>query len=150
MGIDIDETKNDFEKNGGQILSFLCDGKFYAFELTDVTDIIEIPEITKVPRLPEYICGLINLRGKAVPVIDFRKRLGLAQGHYDDRSCVVVIEIKSAQAGIICDRVSDVENVTSKMISPSPVGGGIIRCFISSDKKRISLIDCGKIIQKKA
>ncbi|MGN0594930.1 MAG: chemotaxis protein CheW [Hominimerdicola sp.] len=142
------ENSNAFEQNGGQILSFLCGGNFYGFELTAVTDIIEIPEITKVPKLPDYISGLINLRGKAVPVVDFRKRLGLSAGIFDDRSCIIIVEINSAQAGIICDRVSDVENVLPEMIAPSPVENGLVRCFITHKKKRISLLNHKKIFNK--
>lgn len=139
-----------FEQNGGKILSFFSDGKFYGFMITDVIDIIEIPDITFVPTLPEYIKGLMNHRGKAIPVIDFAQRMSLAKPVYNERSCVIVIEIGTFQAGIMVDRVSDVEDITPEMIVRSPVEGATVKFFISQSKKRISLLDPEKIVRHNA
>ncbi len=141
------EEKKDFSETGGQILSFLSDGRFFAFEITAVTDIIEIPEITRIPRVPDFIRGVINLRGKVVPVIDFRKKLGFPDGIYDDRSCIIVLEIGSYQAGIICDRVSDVENILPEQVAQSPVSGGTVKFFVTTAKKRISLLDPAVLVK---
>ena len=115
------ERDSEFEQSGGKILSFFADNKFYAFLITDVTDIIEIPEITYVPTLPEYIKGIMNHRGKAIPVIDFALRMSLPAPAYNERSCVIVVEIGAHQAGIMVDRVSDVEDITPEMIARSPI-----------------------------
>ena len=143
------QRDEDFEQNGGKILSFFADNKFYAFLITDVTDIIEIPEITFIPSLPAYITGMMNHRGKAIPVIGFRARMALPQGHYTDRSCVIVVEIDSHQAGIVVDRVSDVEDITPEMIARSPVEGGTVKFFISENKKRISLLDPERVVRER-
>lgn len=141
------EQDMQFEETGGKILSFFADNKFYAFLITDVTDIIEIPEITFIPGLPDYIKGIMNHRGKAIPVVDFRKRMALPETVYDDRSCVIVVEINSQQAGVIVDRVSDVEDILPDMIARSPVEGATVKFFISESKKRISLLDPERVVR---
>lgn len=143
------QRDEEFEQNGGKILSFFADNKFYAFLITDVTDIIEIPEITFIPTLPPYISGMMNHRGKAIPVIDFRARMAMPKVNYTDRSCVIVVEINSHQAGIVVDRVSDVEDITPEMIARSPVEGGTVKFFISESKKRISLLDPERVVRDK-
>ena len=129
------EKDEEFEKQGGKILSFFADNKFYAFYITDVTDIIEIPEITFVPTLPKYIKGIM--------------RMALPEPKYNDRSCVIVVEIGSFQAGIMVDRVSDVEDITPEMIARSPVEGGTVKFFITENKKRISLLDPERLVRDK-
>lgn len=141
-----DEEKS-FAKDGGQILTFMSDGRFFGFEVLTVTDIIEIPEITPIPKTPAYLSGIINHRGKAVPAMDFRKRLGLPEGHYNERSCIIVVEINSMQMGIIVDMVADVENILPEQIALSPVESSMVRYFISSPKKRISVLDPEKLVR---
>jgi purine-binding chemotaxis protein CheW len=114
-----------------------------------VTDIIEIPELTFVPKLPDYIKGLMNHRGRAIPVIDFRKRMGFADTVYSQRSCVIVVEVEGLQAGIIVDMVSDVEDILPQMIARSPISGGTVKFFITANKKRISLLDPGKLVRER-
>ncbi len=143
------EKDEEFEQQGGKILSFFADNKFYSFYITDVTDIIEIPEITYVPTLPKYIRGIMNHRGKAIPVIDFALRMSLQEPSYTERSCVIVVEIGSFQAGIMVDRVSDVEDVTPEMIARSPIEGGTVKFFITANKKRISLLDPERLVRDK-
>lgn len=133
---------NELLENGGQLLTFSANEESYGFYILDVADIIEIPEITMIPTAPPYVLGLMNHRGKAVPVMDLRRRLGLPEGEYDERSCVIVIEVNTLQCGLLVDRVSDVENVTPEVIARSPVENGIVRGFIiREDQPRISVLD---------
>lgn len=153
MAVSAEDNQNnenkDFIKDGGKILTFVSDGKFFGFEITDVTDIIGLQPITRLPRTPNFVKGVINLRGKAVPVIDFRLRLGYPEEEYDHRSCIIVVEVASNQAGIICDRVSDVEEIASEQIAPSPLTGGTVKCFVTTAKNRISVIDPLALIKGK-
>lgn len=137
----------DFAENGGQILTFTAADSFYAFQIMDVADIIEIPEITVIPKTPPYLLGIMNHRGKAVPVMDFRLRLGLPEGEYDDRSCVIVLEINTLQCGIRVDRVSDVEYAFPAQIAVSPAEKSMVSCFITMENKRISLIDTDRLVR---
>lgn len=141
-----DEVQS-FAENGGQILTFMSDGRFFAFEILAVTDIIEIPEITPIPKTPAYISGIINHRGKAVPVMDFRKRLGFKDGYYNERSCIIVVEINSMQIGITVDMVADVENVLPNQIALSPVESSTVKYFVSAAKKRISVLDPERLVR---
>ena len=142
-----DEVKQDFAQTGGQILTFISDGRMYAFKITDVTDIIEIPEITFIPCTPDYMPGVINLRGKVVPVIDLRRKLGSPDWEYDEKSCMILIEDGVYQAGILVDRVNDVERVGPSQIAPNPVKDSTELCFITTDNARISLLNTRKLIK---
>lgn len=137
---------NELIENGGQLLTFVAGDEQYGFYILDVADIIEIPELTRIPTAPPFIKGLMNHRGKAVPVMDLRMRLGKPEGEYDDHSCVIVLEINTMQCGLIVDRVSDVERVTPEMIVRSPVDNGLVRGFVMhEDKSRISILDPGVV-----
>lgn len=124
-----------------KILSFEADGRNFAFEIGAVTDIIDIPEITAIPKVPPFIKGVINFRGKVVPIIDFRLKLGFPKAEYDRRSSIIIIIVNGQQVGIICDRVSDVEVINSKNYSPSPVKNAMIKGFVNIGDKRISLVN---------
>lgn len=133
---------NELLENGGQLLTFSAGSEVYGFYILDVADIIELPELTVIPTAPDYVLGLMNHRGKAVPVMDLRLRLGLPAGEYDERSCVIVVEINTMQCGLLVDRVNDAETVTPELIARSPVDNGIVRGFvIREDKPRISILD---------
>ena len=137
---------NELIENGGQLLTFTAGDEQYGFNILDVADIIEIPELTKIPTAPPFISGLMNHRGKAVPVMDLRMRLGKPEGEYDDHSCVIVLEINTMQCGLIVDRVSDVESVAAGAIVRSPVDNGLVRGFLMhEDKSRISILDPGVV-----
>ena len=122
---------NEFCQKGGKILSFVSDEKYYAFEVKDVTDIIGLLPVTRLPKTPKFIKGVINLR----------LRLGLPEGEYDNRSSTIVIEVGSNQAGIICDKVLDVEDILPQQTAVSPVKNSLVKCFINANNKNISLLD---------
>ena len=132
---------NEFCQKGGKILSFVSDEKYYAFEVKDVTDIIGLLPVTRLPKTPKFIKGVINLRGKAVPVIDLRLRLGLPEGEYDNRSSTIVIEVGSNQAvfygrhgGLLGEDILNVQDLIAYYAS-------LVKCFINANNKNISLLD---------
>ena len=107
-----------------------------------MADIIEIPELTKIPTAPDFVLGLMNHRGKAVPVMDLRLRLGLPEGEFDERSCIIVLEINTLQCGLRVDRVLDAELIRPEDITRSPVENGMVKGFVIRDgKERISILD---------
>ena len=130
-----------FNDLSGQIMTFTCSGDMYAFDIKDITDIIEIPEIIKIPKLPEFLPGVINLRGQVVPVMDFNLRIGKDRQDYDSKSCIIVTERDKANIGIIVNRVLDVERVSKKEIIPYPKQGSVIRGYIEHNGVRTALID---------
>lgn len=133
-------------ENGGQILTYTVNNVEYAVDITMVTDIIELPEITVVPLMPEYIKGVINLRGKVVPVIDLRERFSLEKIDYDKKTCVIIINIQEISVGMIVDRVVDAENITTANIEESLRKNSYVSHLINIDGNMKLLVDYDKII----
>ena len=104
----------------GKYLTFALGEEVFGIEICYVTEIIGIQAITKVPEVPAYVKGIINLRGKIIPVIDMRLKFGKEAIPYDDRTCIVVIEIKQVPVGLIVDNVDEVLNIPDDNIAPPP------------------------------
>ncbi|MBR1864433.1 MAG: purine-binding chemotaxis protein CheW [Ruminococcus sp.] len=137
---------NELKENGGQLLTFSAGSEKYGFYILDTADIIEIPPITKIPTAPDHVLGVINHRGKAVPAMDLRLRLGMEKGNYDERSCMIVVEINTMLCGIVVDRVTDVENISPEDLVLSPVKGGMVYGFVMKEgSQRISILDPEKL-----
>jgi len=92
-----------------------------------VKEIIGMMPVTPVPRTPGYVKGVINLRGKVIPVIDLRLRFGMPQAEYTDRTCIIVVDVTTSagelQMGIVVDSVSEVLNIKPEEIDPTPSFG---------------------------
>jgi len=101
-------------------LIFHLDKEDYGISIKNVTEIVGKQNVTRVPNMPEYVKGVINLRGQVIPVIDVRTRFGLPFREYDDRTCSIVINVNSLQFGLIVDVVDEVINIDSDKISPPP------------------------------
>ena len=104
----------------GKYLTFSLGQEFYAIEIKFVTEIIGIQPITEVPELPGYVKGIINLRGKIIPVIDVRLRFKKKPIDYNDRTCIIVVEMKDVSVGLIVDNVSEVLSISDEDIVPPP------------------------------
>lgn len=135
------------EEAGMQIMTFVCNDETYAFDIRDITDIIEIPDITRVPKLPEFLLGVINLRGQVVPVMDFNLRIGKPVQEYDEKTCIIVTERDKANIGIVVHRVVDVEMVNREDIISSPVKNSVISGYIEKSGTRTALIDWKSLVQ---
>lgn len=135
-----------------EVLTFSIDDAIYGIEIKYVKDIIAIEPITIVPKIPSHIKGVINIRGKVVPVISVRKRFGMDEIPYDDRTCIIVLEFDDGnQVGIIVDRVQEVITIRSGDISKTPDSKNVnanryIKSIINIDSGIKLLIDCDKLI----
>lgn len=111
----------------GKYLSFFLDREEYGIGILKVKEIIGMMPITQVPQTPEYVKGVINLRGKVIPVIDLRLRFGMAEIAYTDRTCIIVVEFSSTSGrlhtGIVVDAVSEVLNIKGSDIEDTPTFG---------------------------
>jgi len=112
----------------GKYLAFrLCD-EMYAIEILKVQEIIGIMKITLIPRLPRFMRGVINLRGKVVPVLDLRLKLGMRLPENTDRTCIIVVNFPIEEGmitlGAIVDEVSEVIHFADHQIEPPPLCGG--------------------------
>ncbi|MCO6437423.1 MAG: purine-binding chemotaxis protein CheW [Phycisphaerae bacterium] len=110
---------------GGKYLTFLLGGEEYGLEILKVREIIGIMDITKVPQTPSFVEGVINLRGKVIPVIDLRAKFGLERIAYNEQTCIIVVDV-GALMGIIVDTVSEVHDIVSSDIEPAPSFGSSI------------------------
>jgi purine-binding chemotaxis protein CheW len=115
------------ERIAGKFLTFDLAEEEYGLEILRVREIIGMMAITPVPRTPDFVLGVINLRGKVIPVIDLRLKFGLPYKDPDDRTCVIVVEVMSegqtVQMGIVVDRVNEVVDVKANEVEPTPSFG---------------------------
>jgi purine-binding chemotaxis protein CheW len=115
-----DLSSEDTQKD--KYLTFSLADEVYGLEIKYVTEIIGIQKITKIPELPAFIKGVINLRGKVVPVMDIRARFGLPARDYDDRTCVVVVNVTAEAMGLVVDRVNEVSDIPEGQVETPPAG----------------------------
>jgi len=114
----------------GKYLTFFLAGEEYGLEILKVSEIIGMQPITRVPRMPEFVRGVINLRGKVIPITDLRKKFGMSLDGVDD-SCIIVVQMKGVQTGIVVDRVSEVVAIVEADIEDAPTfGAGIHTEFL--------------------
>lgn len=146
------ETSEDTQK--GKFLTFSIENEYYGIEIKYVTEIIGVQVITEVPELPSYIKGIINLRGKIIPVIDIRLRFKKTEKDYNDRTCIIVIDINEISVGLIVDNVCEVLTISDDDIVPPPnMKTGFNSKYIKGIGKVGNevklLLDCNKLLNDK-
>jgi len=112
----------------GKYLTTVLDREAYGIAVLKVREIIRMQKITPVPQMPAYVKGVINLRGRVIPVVDLRVKFGLP-AEFAERTCIVVVQVRLAtdqtvQMGLIVDSVEEVVNLTDEEIEPTPDFGG--------------------------
>lgn len=110
----------DMSSIEGKFLTFVLCKEEYGLEILKVREINGLMDITPVPRMPNFMKGVINLRGKVIPVIDLRLKFGLPQAEYTKETCIIVVDVQNTLVGIVVDTVSEVVNVSAKEIEPAP------------------------------
>lgn len=115
---DLDEEMEDTME--GKYLIFRIGDEEYGIAIRHVNDIIGIQRITELPDMPDYVKGVINLRGKVIPVIDVRLRFELEEREYNERTCIVNVSIRDTAVGLIVDSVSEVISMSANQLSPPP------------------------------
>ncbi|MBB3109814.1 purine-binding chemotaxis protein CheW [Paenibacillus phyllosphaerae] len=137
----------------GKYLTFKLVNESYGIEIKYVIEIIGLQPVTIVPELPDYMQGIINLRGKIIPVMDVRLRFKKPFREYNDRTCVIVIEIEDITIGLIVDSVSEVLAIPeSEIVSPTELGQSHRNKYIkgigkSGDEVKL-ILDCAKLLQE--
>jgi purine-binding chemotaxis protein CheW len=136
MGALVKATKQDIaalaaEEQARQYLTFLLGGEMFAIGILNIKEIIEYGSLTEVPMMPEFIRGVINLRGAVVPVVDLSARFGKKRTDITRRTCIVIIEVETDgekhDVGVVVDSVSEVLEIPSGEIEPAPSFGAKIR-----------------------
>lgn len=103
-----------------QLVVFKLAEEEYGFAINQVEEIIKMAEATRVPKAPKYISGIINLRGKVIPVINLKERFNLAQSALDDQNRIIVVEIQDYSVGIMVDCVTEVLRLSDTAVEPTP------------------------------
>jgi len=114
----LDEENEDTQAN--KYLFFKIGQESYGIGIRHIIEIIELQTISAVPDMPDYVKGVINLRGKVIPIVNLRLRFGIAERDYDDRPWIVVAEIDRVLIGLIVDTVEEVMEITESNIEPPP------------------------------
>ncbi len=107
----------------GKFLTFVLSSEEYGIEILKVREIIGLMDITSVPQTPDYMKGVINLRGKVIPVIDLRMKFSMQEEAHTQETCVIVVEVNSTSIGIIVDSVSEVSDIAGEEIENAPKFG---------------------------
>jgi len=135
----------------GKYLTFMLCGEEYGVKVLTVREIIGVMNITPVPRVPGYTKGVINLRGKVIPVIDLRLKFGFQEVEHTEKTCIIVIEAGNRLTGVIVDTVVEVINVDSGAFEPTPhFGNGVdteIILGMAKIKEKVKiLLDIDKVL----
>ncbi len=135
----------------GKFLTFALGNEEYGIEILRVREIIGLMDITTVPQTPDYMKGVINLRGKVIPVIDLRMKFSMLEEEHTQETCVIVVEVNSTLIGIIVDSVSEVLDIKGGEIENAPsFEQGIDTSFIMGlgkvKEKIIILLDIGTVL----
>lgn len=143
-----DNAQSDFTQL--QLVTFDVAGEEYAVDINAVHEINRMIELTRVPQAPEAVEGVINLRGRIIPVVDIRKRFGLAVTDQTEHSRIIVVEVGERVLGFIVDKVHEVLRISDSIVEPAPaMTGGANADFISGvgklEDRLIILLDLDKL-----
>jgi purine-binding chemotaxis protein CheW len=121
----MESTGTAIQTREGKYLTFSLKGEEYGIEILKIKEIIGMMTVTQIPRTPDYVKGVINLRGKVIPVVDLRLRFSMEESEYTDRTCIVVVDIRHGSGqdfliGIVVDAVSEVLNIKEAEIEETP------------------------------
>ena len=118
-----EENASDRDTQKGKYMTFKSGNEYFGLEIQYVNEIIQLQAITAIPETEDYIKGLINLRGKVIPVVDVRLRFKQEPFEYNDRTCIIVINIKSMMVGLIVEKIAEVVEIKEDNILPPPSVG---------------------------
>ena len=145
----------DEEIKTNQYLTFKVDEELYAINVTNIREVLEFQTVSKVPRMPEFMRGIINLRGSVVPVIDLKMKFGIGETEKSIDTSVIVTEIKiddeEIVMGLLTDSVNEVVDIDSDKIEPAPnigtkIDSSFIRGMGRKDEEFIIILNINKVL----
>lgn len=136
-------------------LTFRLGGEDYGIPIVNVIEIIGIQPVTDLPEVPPWIRGVVNLRGRVVPVMDVRLRFGMPEREYDDRTCIIVASMDGENVGLIVDAVREVMSIPPDQVTPPPtVGSSAANQYIHGlgmvGERVVILLDTGRLLYGEA
>ncbi len=150
-----ESPEQPFAELAGKYLTFSLAGEEYGIGILKVKEIIGLMPITPVPKAPHFVKGVINLRGKVIPIMDLRLKFGMEPLNYDERTCIIVVEVNTKEAtltmGLVVDSVSEVLNIKAEEIQETPSFGAHIDTeyilgMAKMDGKVKILLDIDKVL----
>lgn len=146
----VEEQVEDMQH--GRYLTFSLEKEEFGIAINYVNEIIGMQKINDIPEVSSFVKGIINLRGSIIPIIDMRLKFKKPQAEYDDRTCIIIVDIDGISAGLIVDKVAEVINIEDTAISPPPdFRTGFQNRYINGIGKLednvILLLDCEKIFK---
>jgi len=126
VGEDTRRDADALRAGGGMYLAFHLGTEEYGIPILGVREIIGATETTPIPQTPDFMLGIINLRGTIVPIIDLRTRFGMPQADWTEKTCFVVVEAQCLELGLVVDDVSEVLDIPGDVIDPPPSLGGVV------------------------
>jgi purine-binding chemotaxis protein CheW len=138
-------------KRAGKYLTFFLAREEYGLEILKVHEIMGVMPITRVPRTPAHIRGVINLRGKVIPIVDLRAKFGMEAAVASADNCIIVVQVHGAQTGVMVDRVSEVSDIVENQIEDAPSFGSDVQTDYllgiakSADRVRL-LLDIERVL----
>ena len=153
--IDVNDTSMEMEDGTDQYLTFMLADEEYGVDILRVQEIRGWDSATAIPNAPEYVLGVVNLRGVVVPIFDLRKRFNLENAEFNEETVIVVVKVEHDKGertvGMVVDAVSDVYNITAENINDAPeVGGSVNMEFIKGlatiNNEMIILLDIDELI----
>lgn len=146
--------ENNNKNTVTQFLTFYLDNEIYALDINRVREVLDLPRITHVPNMPDFMRGVINLRGKVVPVVDLRKKFNLADTEDTVKTCIIIIEMnfegQLSLIGAVADSVQEVIRLDDAVIEPAPSIGNRLRSdfilgMINRDGEFMIILDITKV-----
>lgn len=142
---------NNTAANELQLVSFKLGTEEFGVDILKVQEIIRVVDITRIPQAPSFVEGVINLRGKVIPIADLRKRFGLEPKEYDQNTRIVVVDIEKSIMGLIVDSVSEVLRLPADTLAPPPdIVTGVDSEYISAvakmDDRLLIRLDLSKVV----
>lgn len=147
-----ERATNGTDTGSRQVVGFRIDQEEYGIEITKIQEIMLMGEITRIPQVPDYIEGLINLRGSVIPIIDLRKRFALPARKYSDETRTIVANVQSKTIGLIVDAVTQVIRIANDQIEPAPptvaaIGKDHIAGLAKLESRLLILLDVDKLLE---
>jgi purine-binding chemotaxis protein CheW len=136
-----------------QLVSFSVAAEEYGLDILRVQEIIRTQQLTRVPNLPDYVEGVINLRGKVIPVVALRRRLGIESVASDKNTRIVVVDVHGQTLGFIVDAVSEVLRIRADTVEPTPRIGSVEREYISGvgklESRLLLMLDLERLMNER-
>jgi len=151
--LDENESAHDHKQASSellQVVSFHIDQEEFGLDILRVQEIIRVQRLTRVPNSPDFVDGVINLRGKVIPIVALRRRFGLQELQHDNQTRIVVVEVKGTVLGLIVDSVSEVLRIPADTVEPPPRLGKAEREYVRGvgklDNRLLILLDVDRLL----